>query len=119
MWSLAATDDYERSLRWYAKKRPRELQAVLDNLDTFHEALKTGAKPQQIKTGYIHPEPRGILAIDQKGGPGKLQQTRLYVFPDGRTEILWLLAIGGKNSQHPDILMCIDFVDELLERKSQ
>ena len=76
----------------------------------FMSALIAGAKPQQIKAGYIHPEPRGILAIDQKGGPGKLQQTRPYIFPDEPdSEILWLLAIGGKNERNTRTsLACID-----------
>lgn len=120
MWKLESTDDYERSLKWYAKKRRREMLAVLENLDGFFEALLAGAKPQQIKAGYIHPEPRGVLAIDQKGGGVGLQETRLYTFPDELTEVLYLIDIGNKNTQSRDVKRAAAFVESLTKnRKSK
>lgn len=113
-WTLEPTDPFSRNLKWYAKKRPRELQAVLDNLDTFHEALNAGALPQQVRVGFIHPEPQGILAVDQKGGGANLQQTRLYMFPWVPTKTIYLLALGDKRSQSDDIRLCRQTVDELL-----
>ena len=95
------------------KKRPRETKAVHDNLDTFFNALIAGAKPQQIKAGFIHPEPCGVLAFDQKGGGPNLAQTRLYVYPNATTEILHLITLGDKNSQRDDIQNCKAFVAEL------
>lgn len=117
MWQLAPTDNYERQFRWYEKKRPRELEAVLRNLQTYFEALRAGNKPMQIKYGFVHVEPSGVFAIDQKGGVGKLAQTRLYVYPDTDTEILHLLTMGGKGfEQRNNIQLCKDFVAELKER---
>lgn len=119
MWQLEPTDDYERQFRWYEKKRPRELEAVLRNLQTYLEALRAGNKPMQIKYGFVHVEPIGVFAIDQKGGGGKLAQTRLYVYPDIDAEILHLLTIGGKGlEQRNDIQLCKDFVAQLMERGS-
>lgn len=109
-WQLLTTDDFDRCLKWYAKKRPRELQAVLDNLDTFQKALNAGAKPQQVKVGFLHPEPHGVLAVDRKGGGNNLQQTRLYLFPWEPTTTLYLLTLGDKRSQSADIEKCNAFV---------
>ncbi len=113
MWKIEVTDDYNRRFKWFLKKRPRETRAVLDNLDTFFNTLITGAKPQQIKAGFIHPEPCGVLAFDQKGGGPNLAQTRLYVYPNSATEILYLITLGDKGSQHDDVQCCKAFVAEL------
>lgn len=113
MWKIEITDDYKRSHKWFEKKRPRELKAVLDNLDTFHKALTDGLMPQQIKMGCIHPEPHGVLAIDQKGGGKSLSQTRLYIYPDIDTKILHIITLGDKGSQQKDIGLCNDFVARL------
>ena len=79
---LQNTDEYERRQKQYQKKHPRELMAVLDNLDTYHKTLNSGVKPKQAIFGFIHAEPLDVVAIDQKGGGAKLAQTRLYVYPD-------------------------------------
>ncbi len=82
MWKVQAEDDYLRRIEKWPKKYHRELKAVHDNLDTFWGALKEGAKLEHIKFGFIHYEPKGVLAIDQKGGGSGLKQTRLYLYPN-------------------------------------
>jgi hypothetical protein len=119
MWQVSPEDDYCRCHKWYEKKRSRELKAVLTNLDTFLTALQSGAKVQQIKVGFLHPEPCGVLAIDQRGAKGSLAETRLYVFPDDDTETLHLLTIGDKNSQAADIQRCKEFVEGLRRHKAK
>jgi len=76
MWALASEDEWDRRLKRFEKKRPRELAAALDNLDTFHKTLNNGVKSREAKFGFIHPEPLGVLAIDQKGGGPNLAQIR-------------------------------------------
>src|ERR1700720_4571989 len=99
MWKIEPTDKYVRDHRWYSKKRPNELKAVLNNLDTYVKAIQGGTKPLQVNAGFIHIEGQGVIAIDQKGGKGKLAQTRLYVYPDSDREVLYLFTIGDKNTQ--------------------
>jgi hypothetical protein len=77
MWSVAPSDDYVRRHKRYEKKRVRELRAGLDNLDTFLSSLRKGLKVQQVKAGFLHLDPLGVLAIDQKGGGKSLVETRL------------------------------------------
>ena len=91
----------------------RELVAVLDNLDTFFKALCAGAKLEHLKYGFIHREPKGIVAIDQKGGGPGLKQTRLYAYPDQTTQIIHVITIGDKNSQKADIKYSREFADDL------
>jgi len=114
MWRLQPTAEYERSVERWPKKHRRELTAMLNNLDTFFGALKAGARLEQVKFGFVHPEPHGVLAIDQKGGGAGLKQTRLYTYPQRSQEILHLIIIGDKSSQKSDIELCSHFVSTLL-----
>src|SRR4051794_15687256 len=112
MWKLQDVDEYRRRHRRYEKDHPRELRAVMDNLDTFFKSLESGVKPLQIKHGFLHNEPQGVVAIDQKGGGKDLAQTRLYVYPDLETETLFLITLGDKRSQKNDLTTCRTFVNE-------
>lgn len=48
-WQIQYTAEFERDLRWYKKKNPSELLAVLNNLDTYFKALQLNGNPLQIK----------------------------------------------------------------------
>jgi hypothetical protein len=52
----------------------------------------------------------GVVAIDQKGFCGNLQETRLYIYPADATQIVHLITIGDKDDQHSDIEFCKEFV---------
>ena len=110
MWQLEPQPGYEKRLKRFVKKHRREALAVLNNLDTFLKALQAGARVQQVKLGCIHPEPLGVLAIDQKGGGVGLKQTRLYIYPDENSQTLYLLTLGDKQSQKKDIQFCSEWV---------
>ncbi len=114
MWKLQRTAEFEKRVRKWPKKHRRELTAMFDKLDTFLGALNAGAPVEQVKFGFIHSEPHGVLAIDQKGGGSGLKQTRLYTYPKKSEQILHLIVIGDKASQKSDIEFCSHFV-KLLE----
>jgi len=90
-WLIEQTETYRCKHEHYEKKHPHELAAAEENLDTYFKTLSSGINPLQIKAGFIHHEPEGIKAIDQKGGKQKvkLQQTRLYIYPDTLTKTLF------------------------------
>ncbi len=91
-----------------------------DNLDTFFTALNWGALLENAaRYGFIHDEPKGIKAIDQKGAGAGVKQTRLYTFPNNTTKIVHLITIGDKNSQSADIQYASDFVDNLGMREGK
>ena len=117
MWRLQPEAEYEKRVNKWPNKHRRELKAMHDNLDTVLGALNQGAKLEHINFGFIHREPRGVLAIDQKGGGAGLKQTRLYVYPDTATEIVHLVTIGDKSSQQADIKHATEFVDALTENE--
>ena len=114
MWEIERHDDFYKRIKTFQKKYRRELQNALDNLDTFHLALQAGAKPSQIKKGFIHAEPHGVLAIDQKGHGKHLKETRLYIYADQREQVIHVITIGDKDSQEDDIKFCSEFAKSLL-----
>jgi hypothetical protein len=119
MWTLQVTSEWERQLKYFTKKQPRELEAALDNLDTFHKALANGARLQDARFGFIHAEPMGVLAVDQKGGGPNLAQIRLYLYPDEERRVLVLLTAGNKKSQKSDIAFCKNSVRQLRQSGEQ
>jgi hypothetical protein len=113
MWEPRTTADYEKCLKWYTKKRRRELAAALANDETYLKALRAGMSPQKKLFGFLHAEGSGVWAIDQKGGKGSLAEIRLYVYPHEPTETLYHITIGDKGSQKDDIKLCHEFVAAL------
>jgi hypothetical protein len=118
MWEIVPTDKFERDLKWYSKKRRRELAAVIENLERVVGSLNEGVKPLQLlKHGFVHKESGGVMAVDQKGGGPKLSQTRLYFYVDERDKVVSVLAIGDKNSQSEDNKLCASYVDDLQDKQ--
>ena len=113
MWQIEPSTQFKKDLKWYEKKHPRELAAALDNLNRYFEQIKVARHPRAVQAGYMHHEPHGVVAIDQKGGGKDLQQTRLYTFADPDTSMLHLITIGGKKEQSADIKFSSDFVKNL------
>jgi hypothetical protein len=102
-WVLLPHSSYLRDLRWYTKKRPVELAAVHRNLERFVILLARSPHARTIQAGFLHPEPHGMVAIDQRGGAGRLQETRLYCYAQADTRTLHQLGIGDKSSQSADL----------------
>ena len=113
MWKIEATPQWERDRKYYEKKRPAELAAVLHNLKRYVAQLNAAPNPKAFGGGYMHPEPNGVVAIDQKGGGGNLQQTRLYVYPCEAHKLPYIITIGNKDEQQSDIRFCSEFVESL------
>ena len=93
MWVIQRSQFFEARFKRFQKKHPEEAKAVLNNLDTYFKALCVGANPVNIQAGFIHHEPEGIKALDQKGGKGNLMQSRLYIFPEMNKKIMHVISI--------------------------
>src|SRR5205809_31655 len=114
MWTLDPSDEYIKAHKWFAKKRKKELAAVLANLEMVRESLERGLTIEQVSSfGFVHHEPQGVLAIDQKGGGNDLRQTRLYILVQICGECIKLLTIGDKATQHEDIKYATRVATEL------
>ena len=119
MWEPRTTADYEKCLKWYAKKRRRELVAALANDDTYLKALRAGMSPQKKLFGFLHAEGSGVWAIDQKGAREASPRSGSTFTPDEAAETLYHITIGDKGSQKDDIKFCHEFVAELKKREAE
>jgi hypothetical protein len=113
MWRIEPTTGFEKDQKHYTKKRPNELAAVLRNLQRYLSMLNMAKNSKAVQAGYLHPEPMGVVAIDQKGGGGNLQETRLYTYADDVSKTIYLITIGDKADQHSDIEYSKAFVSSL------
>ena len=113
MWEIELTTTWEKDERHYSKRHPKELAAILRNVQRYRALLKTSLNSRAVQAGYLHPEPGGVVAIDQKGGGANLQETRAYTYADDEKKILYLITIGNKSSQGSDIALSKNFVRDL------
>ena len=122
MWSKELHDGVEKRHKQFEKKWLHELTNVMRNLQELVVALENGVRPEQLKgLRFVHSEPAGVLAIDQKG-PGKrakLVEFRLYVYPDETDQVLHIIGLGDKTTQPDDIKQSTEFVKGLLRGKEQ
>lgn len=109
-WEIEGTQQWDKDRKWYEKKRPDELAGVLKNLKRYVSQLNSSPNPKAFTAGYMHHEPHGVVAIDQRGGGPNLQETRLYVFPNEERNVLYIITIGNKDDQPSDIQFCTQFV---------
>jgi hypothetical protein len=112
-WRLQPEPGYLRDQRWYAKKRPRELQACLRNLERFMTLLSHAPHPLAVQAGFLHPESHGMVALDQRGGGANLAETRLYILAHAPSRVVHLLGIGSKSTQAADLSRLIPLAREL------
>lgn len=106
MWRIVQTEDFARQARWYGKKKGKEFAAVASNLNQFLEWLNSGHPVRPFAFGFLHDEPAGVIAIDQRGASTKLAATRLYLYAYVERETVYLLTIGDKRSQNQDVQDC-------------
>ena len=114
MWQIEPSTQWEKGLRYYEKKHPDELAAVLNNLNRYMSLLKTAPNSRSIQAGFLHGEPGGVVAIDQKGGGGNLQETRLYTVAVDSQQIVHLITIGNKADQPSDVSYSKAFAESLV-----
>ena len=111
MWKLEPSSQWGKDAKFYEKKRPNEMAAVLRNVERFVKLLNVSRNSKSAQAGYLHKEPHGVVAVDQKGGGPNLQEFRLYTLPVDQTKTLHLITIGTKDTQHSDIEYSKTFAD--------
>jgi len=102
-WVLSPHPRLARQLRKLAGRRPSEHAALLRNLQRYLDLLQIAPHPRLIQAGFLHPEPHGIVAVDERGGGGHLRALRLYTLADESRRTLHLLHLGDKSSQARDL----------------
>ncbi len=86
----------------FAKKHSREYAALFANLDRIIALLRAGHKIGAFQVGFFRSEGAGVWRIGQTRVPSA-KESRLYVFPDDKRQVMFILGIGTKDSQQTDI----------------
>ncbi len=102
MWSLNTDWHSPGAFARYAKNHEREYESCFTNLDKIMVLLNSGNKLGGFQIGFFRSEGEGVWRIGQTGIGGS-KETRLYVYPDAVSEIMYILEIGSKDSQQRDI----------------
>ena len=109
MWQIEKAIGFESRFKKFSKKHEIEASAALSNLQTYLAVLKETDNLQSAnELPFIHAEPEGMVAIDQRGATVdrkkvKMKATRLYVYAAVINQTVHLLGIGDKDSQKQDI----------------
>lgn len=107
MWETEPTTQWPKDVKHYEKKHPNELAAVLRNLKRFLALLEIAPNCKAVQAGFLHNEPKGIVAVDQKGGGGNLQETRLYTYPhETKSKKCFTLLQSGIKMNNQPIYSC-------------
>ena len=89
----------------------------MNNLQKYVNYLNKMPNSRSVHAGFMHHEPMGIVALDQRGSRGSLQETRLYTYADDEKKVLHIITIGNKADQARDIDLAKDFVASLRKPK--
>ncbi|NCD23332.1 MAG: hypothetical protein EOL90_10395 [Spartobacteria bacterium] len=112
MWKTEPYIGFENQYKKFIESHECEAKAAMNNVETYLSVLQaTGNIARANMQPFVHPEPEGMIAIDQRGVKidkkhGKLKATRLYVYAAIVSETVYLLGIGDKDSQRLDIQNC-------------
>jgi len=118
LWAIEPTPQFGRDMKRLGKSHPVETRHMLANSRKFLEALNNDIPIGNITSGFIHNEPKGIKAMDQKGPTkGKLKQTRLYIYPELDEKKAHFICAGDKQSQSKDINYAEKYVEKLNKEK--
>lgn len=79
MYSIETTERYESRLKRLYKKHPDETSDMLNNLDSYIQALNARTKPVHVRAGWIHNEPKGVKAIDQGAARGESRPACIFI----------------------------------------
>ena len=102
-WIMRPTPRLSRDLYRLTRRHPREHSAILRNLQRYLTLLNNSQHPRLIQAGFLHTEPQGVIAIDERGGGGNLRALRLYTYADEANRVIHLLSLGDKDSQSNDL----------------
>ena len=113
LWTIETADGFEKAFKNLRKRHPQSADRAL--IKTYHYLNAWLNNPQLGRgfnnPGWIHPEGRGIMAVDQ-GTQSNLAPVRIYFWLEESEYQMWLIYAGDKKSQYADIAYCYRWLEE-------
>jgi hypothetical protein len=103
-WEIDISLASKSAFKSFKKQHEREFVSCFANLNKIVTALNSGKKVAALANNpaFFRPEGMGVFRIGQTG-VGSAKESRLYVYPDEKSSIVYVLAIGTKETQNKDI----------------
>ena len=113
LWTIETADGFEKAFKNLRKRHPQSADRAFIKA---HQYLNIWLNNSQLgrgfnNPGWIHPEGRGIMAVDQ-GTQSNLAPVRIYFWLEESEYQMWLIYAGDKKSQYADIAYCYRWLEE-------
>lgn len=109
-WDIDQSFANANRFKSYYGKHPDETASCFNNAIKLSQALGSGIPFQSAKFGFLRSEGGGLFRIGQTGVP-HAKETRLYFCV--KDETIYVLDIGGKETQDKDIQRCKKLVQQI------
>lgn len=118
MWKIETTAGWKNSALHFGAQYPEEMAALLRNLTHYLAQLKAAKSHKHVQALYLEFRESGIVSINQNGMEDGLVNSRMYVFPDESTRILYLLCVGAETKKDSDLEYCKEFIFYLVNERA-
>src|SRR5688572_16924829 len=111
-WMLNTEHAVKTRFERFAADHPREYASLFANLDKIMGLLKSGNKVGGFNVNFFRSEGGGVYRIGQTGVPSA-KESRLYLYPDNDTRVMYIIDIGTKDAQQEDINKAKEAVERI------
>jgi len=96
------------------RSHEREFISCFNNLNKIKDLLKKGAKLSELNyhPAFFRSEGKGLFRVGESGVKSA-KALRLYVYPETKTKIIYILGIGTKETQQEDIAAAKDVIKNI------
>lgn len=112
MWQLDGSYSNKKEFKRFEKSHQDDLDSCSANLGRYLIELNNDKSYFTFDPGYLHREGGNLIAFGNKGG-ASAKECRLYAYVDIEEQVLYVLGIGGKDSQSKDIAKHKAFINDL------
>jgi hypothetical protein len=103
MWEYDWTWISKTQIKRVRKGHRDEFEACLANLDTVRKYLEMGLRiGAGLKFGFFRSEGGGLYRVGQSGVPDP-KETRVYLYFEETSRVIYLVGMGFKEGQKTDI----------------
>jgi len=105
IWSIDVSLASKSAFSRFQKNHHKEYVSCFSNLEKIKRLLNQGKKLAEIEhhPSFFRHETNGIFRIGQSGLKGA-KESRLYVYPCFRENVIYILGIGTKETQQSDLI---------------
>lgn len=119
-WRVSNEFATKSRFKKFADKYPRELNSCAANLDKLIGHLNSGLRLSVLaqNLSFFRTEGDGLFRIGQSGVKAS-KESRLYIYPDENTQVIFIIDIGIKETQGTDIASAKKIIKQIRRDTNQ